>query len=295
MNATSPELHVRQERVVASIGGREAHMPLEKFLDILRPANLSTGILPDGVKGVWRHPQGQAEIWLTQIAPRMHNFKWIAEDSPVGSGDGVRYRTVSVALPYVIIFAVFSMQALTNGRKGLALERKRGEIFVTPTPVRDEDTALFMPPLLNCSFYQSRMANVRPWSWLCSTAIHGLYSPDAFGSEDQHKRLVAGHEALMGVLYQAYNRSSESDWAASQFEAGSWFGEYERHGIKPFASMREWEAESARDPLFVLNAKYIPAATVAQVVHHIFTQTLDIPPQPPLNATSCARLVFNNS
>ena len=292
---SEPELRIRQQKVVASISGQECQMSLTKFLDYVRP-NHVTGVLPDGVKAVYNHPQAQAVVWLSQMSPRVHRFQWISEDSPVDSGfSGVRYRPVQVALPFVICFTVFSMQALANGKQGLAHERKRAEIFISPTPVRDEQTPLYYAPLYNVSRYQQHVAAKRPLAWLCTTSVHELYSPDAFGSDDPHKRMVAGHEALMRVIYQSYNRSSESAWAASQGEAGSWFSEYQRRGIKPFTSIREWEAKTAEDPLFVLNTELIPAPTVGEVVHRIMTQTLDLPPQPPVNAAWLARLVFNNS
>src|SRR5262245_26915925 len=99
--ATSPE-------------GKSAQMPVETLLAKASAGQWNSGpaILPDGIKAIVS--QGAITLWVWEAPPALYNFDWIAADSPEPFGPGAKYRKVRLALPYVIIVAVFG-----RGESGL--------------------------------------------------------------------------------------------------------------------------------------------------------------------------------
>src|SRR5262245_57185340 len=88
--------------------GQTAGMSVEELLRRIAPPRMDTGavVLPDGVVSVLS--QGRATIWVHQTPPRVFSFKWIARESRAKYGPGTKYRTVKLALPYLIVLAVFA-------------------------------------------------------------------------------------------------------------------------------------------------------------------------------------------
>ena len=46
-------------------------------------------------------------IWVYERPPQIYSLQWIASNSPAPYGRKASYRTVRIALPYLVILAVF--------------------------------------------------------------------------------------------------------------------------------------------------------------------------------------------
>lgn len=220
VQATSPE-------------GQTAKISIEDWLARVAPARMDTGdaILPDGVKAVLS--RGVATLWFPQSPPRTYGFKWIARDSPVRFGNGTQYRQVRIALPYLIVMAVFA-----PGENGLPqLSLQHNEAFFRNAPMESLDDEICFPALLNCSRLDPPQG--RPLSWICT---QHLPRQSLVKEKDTSRRLRAGLRALLHCLLEiGFNDSSE------QHEASSWFSESRR--VDPrLATVEDWEAASAADP-----------------------------------------------
>ena len=125
VTATSPE-------------GKTASMPLEEFTAKLAPRKMDTcgAILPSGV--VAMRSEGPVTVWVHQTPPSVYRFKWIAADSPAPYGSEAKYRTVRIALPYLLVFAVFI------GEPGQLTLSKHNECFFRNGPLDSEDNEVFV-------------------------------------------------------------------------------------------------------------------------------------------------------
>ena len=156
-------------------------------------------ILPDGVKCAWPVPGGV--ILVHQTPPRVHGFEWIATDSQSEYGPGTSYRKVRLALPYVVVFAVFGGVA-----RGIPILSQRSECFFANQPLEAEGlaTPLCYPALLNCS----KMPDVKggPLSWICT---QHLPKQEIRGRATLEASLRDGLTALLRHLFESgFNRSS---------------------------------------------------------------------------------------
>ncbi|HEY2952916.1 MAG TPA: hypothetical protein VGK40_10050, partial [Verrucomicrobiae bacterium] len=116
VTATSPE-------------GKMASMPLEEFAARMASRKMDTCgvILPSGV--VAMKSEGPITVWVHQTPPSVYRFKWIAKDSPAPYGSEAKYRTVRIALPYLLVFAVFT------GEHGQLTLSKNNECFFRTDPL----------------------------------------------------------------------------------------------------------------------------------------------------------------
>lgn len=261
VSATSPE-------------GQTKEMKLDKFAKLLAPPALSTDgvILPDGVKAII--PGNQLTIVVHQTPPRMWCLKWIASDSPQKYGAGTKYRKVTIALPYVIVMALFSKERLTAN----------SEAFFTTKPLTSLDNELLAPALLNCSKwppseYESRN---RMTSWIC---VQNL----PFGkvaAKDRNSQIHLGLKELLRCLFETgFNLSSESH------EGSSWFTESAKVD-KRIETIEAWEKASAKDPLFVLDVPWIPVKkSVSEMAARMFKIQGDAPKE--ATQASLERMVFS--
>src|SRR6266487_1155315 len=141
--AAAKVLIEKDEAIATSPEGKTARMSVEALLAKAAAGQMNTGqlILPDGVKAVLS--QGIFTLWIWESPPRLYNFDWIASDSPAPFGPGARYRKVRLALPYLVIVAVFG-----RGETGLPQLMSSNECFFRNHPLKDLKDELHYPALL---------------------------------------------------------------------------------------------------------------------------------------------------
>lgn len=237
--------------------GAARSMRLVELLERVVPRRLDTGaaVLPDGVKCALPVPGGT--VLVHQTPPRVHRFQWIAPDSPAPFGKGARYREVRLALPYLVVLAVF------DGAPGAIPSLARSsECFFSnrPLDLAGLATELRYPALLNCSRFPDEDP-ARPLSWICVEHLRPLAPAD-----DVATALRQGLASLLHHLLESgFNLSSE------HHELSSWYSETVAAAVDPrVATVEAWERASAEDGLFALDVPWLPAGrTLAQVVARI--------------------------
>jgi hypothetical protein len=270
---------IEGDRVTAlSREGQTASIPLADLLRRMTPPRMGTGgvVIPDGVKLILS--KGDFTIWVHETPPRVFHLKWIAPDSASPHGREAKYRTVRMALPYVVLFGVFG--PVLASERGLT---HANECFFATRPVTSLADPLLYPALLNCSKFEP--PDGKPLSWICTQYIDvaGLAAGD-----DVNSRMRNGLRALLRCLFETgFNYSSE------QHEHSSWFTESAR--VDPrVASVEAWEAATAKDANFVLDVPWIPVGlSIGQVAERIF-ENHHAEQGEIGSASDVARLVFNN-
>jgi hypothetical protein len=259
--------------------GAVATIAVDDLVERLAPRFPNTGnvILPDGVKALI--PTANGLIAVHQTPPLVYNFRWIAPDSRVEHGPGVKYRQVRIALPYLVVLAVF------EGRRVPHLSR-RNECFFSNQPLENEglDTPLAFPALLNCSRFPD--GGDRPLAWICT---QHLPIEDFAGRPDLCASLRAGLRALLHHLLESgFNLSSE------HHELSSWYSESVRAGVDPrISTVEKWEEATNADPLFVLEVKWLPTGrTLGQIAERIASAAEDGAPR-IRTADDVARVVLH--
>ena len=258
--------------------GVAAKMPLECLLRRVVEARPNTAdlILPDGVKAVI--PQGPLTICVWESPPRLHSLTWIAKDSPAPFGPLARYRQVRLALPYLIILAVFD----TDGPGQLQLSQ-RSECFFRNAPLKTLDEELCYPALLNC--YGGGPGEPRPLSWICAG---GLKPTPRMRSANVSESVLAGLDAIRHYLLETrFNHSDGQGGKLSWFEAS--------RSLDPrLNTVEAWEEASAKDPLFVLDVPWIKSGhTVRQAIERMSPHSHRFPHR-QASAATLARLIFNH-
>jgi hypothetical protein len=264
--------------IATSPEGKTASMPLEAFLAKVAARRMDTGgiVLPDGIKAVLT--EGAITIWVYECPPCLQRFLWIAPDSPAPYGPGTKYRAVRIALPYLIMLAVFSADSSGNLQLTAA-----NECFFRVEPLKSLEDPLFYPGLLNCSRFEPPEG--RPLSWICTQHLRptpGMRDPVL------NKRLTASFEALRHCLLETgFNLSSE------HHEFSSWYSESQKIDAR-ISTVEAWEAASAESSLFVLDVPWLPThLSVRQVAERIFQQQ-QARAKAPRTASALARIVFNH-
>jgi len=237
--------------------GQTATMKVPDFVEALAPRRFDTGdmVWPDGVKAV--QSQGDAVVLVHQSAPRVYNFRWIAKDSEAPFGKGTKYRTVRIALPYLVIFVLY----VPDERGRLQLSSSN-EAFFRTKPITDlERDELFFPALLNCSRFDPPEGH--PLSWICT---QHLDRAPLMREMDEYRRIRMGFAALMKCLVETgFNYSSE------MHEASSWYSE-SKTVSKEIATVEAWEKASAKDPLFALDVPWLKTGlSVNNLIRRIFS------------------------
>ena len=265
--------------VATSPEGKTASMPLEQLLAKAAGGQIGTGpmILPDGIKAVMSH--GFITIWVWESPPRVYQFDWIANDSPAGFGPGAKYRKVRLALPYLIVLAVFA-----RNDTGLPELVPSNECFFRSAPLRRFEDQLCYPALLNCSKFTP--SDGHPLSWICT---QHLRATPKMQSPDPAERYCAGFEALRHCLIEtAFNLSSD------HHEGASWFGE--SRSVDPrLQTVEAWQEASSKDPLFVLEVPWLKTGlSLWQVANRIFSN-LRAGQHRAKSASGLARIIFNHA
>jgi hypothetical protein len=259
--------------------GQTASMKIADLLKTLADRQIDAGdfLLPDNVKAML--VRGKHMIWVHQTPPRVYQFNWIAGDSPSPFGRGTRYRPVTIALPYLVVLAVFAPAEL-----GQVQLTHLNECFFRNSPLSSLDDELYFPALLNCSKYHPPEG--RPLSWICTQHLDRskfLAEPNA------NRRLRAGLRALLHCLLEtAFNLSSE------HHEQSSWFTQSLKVDAR-IGTIEKWQAASAKDPLFVLEVPWLKTGlSVRQVAERIFKNQKAAAPS-PATASDVARVLFNQN
>jgi len=272
------QVHIEgNEAIATSPEDQTARMPLEALLARVAPQRMATGgvILPAGMKAIL--PEGVLTIWVHESPPRTYHLQWIADDSPAPFGKGTKYRHVRLALPYVVMLAVFG-----PGPGGRLQLLSSNECFFRIKPLRSLDDELFYPALLNCSRFEPQEG--RPLSWICTQYLN---LARLAAEPDQDKRMCASFDALRHCLLETgFNYSSENH------EASSWFTE-SRKCDERVRTVDKWQEASARDPLFVLDVPWLKTGHSVRQVAARIAKNLGIH-KPEFNtAASLARVIFN--
>ncbi len=255
--------------------GKTGSMGLEEFFEKVRApaADLSRVIPP---RGVIQRTEGNAVLWIYQREPQPYNFKWIASDSATPFGRGTKYREVSIALPYLVVFAVFMV--MPPGRLTLT---NANEAFFRNGPIRSLDDELCFPALLNCSLFNPPAD--RPLAWICTQHLDRSFDKE----EDLNRRMNGGFKALLHCLLEAgFNYSSEKHEGMSGFTASQKVDDR-------VSTVDKWEAASKQSPLFALEVPWLPTGfTVAGVTERLF-QRVNAARPALKTAADLARIVFN--
>lgn len=265
-----------EQVLTSSPEGQTASLDLSRLMQLLNPPP-SDAVYPDGLKREVR--QGALTLWVHQTPPRVHNLKWIAADSPTQYGVGTCYREVRIALPYVVVLAVF-----VADQKGRPQLSGTNECFFRNQPLRSLDDPLCYPALLNCSKFPPAKTN-RPLSWICTQHLQlRKLQRMTDDSERMHRGL---HELLACLFESGFNYSSE------HHELSSWFSESRRVDTR-VSTIENWESATREDSMFVLDVPWLPVGkSVRQVATRIYTRLASECAQ-VVSADDIARLVFNH-
>jgi hypothetical protein len=244
------QLTLHQGKVVITTEeGQRLERPEGQLLEMLRGEflpPLGAAALPDGVKFYdWRPPY---LVVVHQLPPHVRQFRWIADDSPVGFGPGTTYRKVRLSIPYAVTFAVYAQQGA-----GLFLTGAN-ELYFRNEPLRCRADRLGYPALLNVSRIP---APKRHRAWICTQYLQ--WPPEA----DWTGQLQA---LLEHTWNGGFNRSSEAH------EGASWYGASQ--GVHPdLHPVEKWERASAANDAFALGVPWKPAPlTVAEVIDCLFEE-----------------------
>jgi hypothetical protein len=285
-SAQSEVVTFQGDEVVATLPEgtqRKMKLPdlLRKMTDIV--PDTRGAILPDGVKSAL--PFSGGVILVHQTPPQVYSFQWISDDSSADFGPGTEYRTVRLALPYVVVLAVFFV---TGRRGGIPVLSGRNECFFSNDPLEAKglDTPLAYPALLNCSKMDGKGGG--PFSWICT---QHLSSEEFAEQKTLDASLRQGLTALLRHLLESgFNRSSENH------EGASGFGASVEAEIDPrIASVEAWEAATRDDPLFALEVPWLPSGMTLGELASRVTQPGRARARTIDSAADLVRLVFNST
>lgn len=276
VHATSPE-------------GVTATMAVDQFVRELRPTCMNCGglILPEGVATFSATPSTIIFFW--QLPPAVHLVRWISPDSPVPyrqPGAEVLYRDRRLALPYVVIVAVFVRDP--SGRFVLS---GKNEAYFRTAPIESRDDELFFPALLNISKFPPKAAAAMPLSWICTQYLD---MRKLACHPDFNTRVRQSLKALRSTMLEAgFNYSSEHHELTSYWSVST-------GKIPEIADLDHWEQLSREDPLFTLKVSWLPASwkgkhmTVRTLTERIEKLVAGKHPTPD-SSDSLARIVFEAS
>ena len=267
--------------------GVAAKIDLRAFLGMLAPARMSTAglVLPDGIRMIYSGGSRTVLVW--EIPPQVHHLKWIASNSTRsfgGVGRSATYAFRRLALPYLVVFAVFTE------RGGRLVLTGHNEVFFRTAPIESEDDRLAFPALLNISKFPDSIAAQRPLAWICTQY---LKLPTLAAEPDLNKRVRVSLRALRHMLLETgFNYSSEHHELVSYWTLSA-------ETIPEIAEIDRWEKLSREDPMFVLSIPWLEATwrdepmTVRGLADRIFA-VADDGPAAPASTSDLARIVFNN-
>ena len=264
-------------------------MDVRDFVERLKPPQISTGelIVPDGVRII--HSTRSMTILIWELEPAVYRVRWISKDSEVPyktGGQEVLYEDRRLALPYVVIIAVF-----VRDPAGRLVLSSSNEAYFRTEPITDRDDELLFPALLNISKFPTFAASERPLAWICTqyTNFRRLSR-----EPDTNKRVRASLKELRSTMLEAgFNYSSEHHELTSYWTLSA-------AKIPQVADLDRWEQLSRENPLFVLDVKWLAAQwkrkklTVQRLVDRIVTLA-GAEDTPLESSTALAHFVFHNN
>lgn len=283
LTITGKKVHARSpEGVTAMLGVAE-------FVKKLRPPLMNCGglILPRGVSTLFSTETTTIFFW--ELPPAVYHVRWISPLSKVPykmPGAKVLYQDRRIALPYVVIVAVFARDPA--GRLVLS---SRNEAYFRTAPLESADDELLFPALLNISKFPKEIAASRPLSWICTQYLN---MRTLAAEDDLNTRIRQSLKALRSTMLEAgFNFSSEHHELTSYWTVSA-------KKIPQVADLDRWEQLSRDDPLFALEVPWLPAKsggrklTVNRLVERI--ETLFSAKDSPLDSSDAlARIVFGAS
>ena len=189
----------------------------------------------------WKIDVGDFTLCLLEQDPALHRLLWLDPKSQDDLGPDAVYAPRNLATPYVVIKVVF--------RGGLILPR--AELFYRNAPLTHLDDELFWPNLLNVSPHSYQCT-----AWICTQYLH---------HEGIQPGVASGLHALLKHLWGGgFNRSSELHEGASGFSKAC-----QDKVDKRITDVERWEAESIKDPRFVLGVNWKPTGlTVRKLIEN---------------------------
>lgn len=260
--------------------GHKATMGLSDMLARLNDHGPSSAdhrdlIVPDGVKCVVS--RRDHVVLVHQTSPVVHNLKWIARGSRARHGPDTEYRQVRIALPYLLIFAMFEPR-----RDGKLRLGGSNEAFFRTEPLRSPDDRLCFPALLNCSKFDS---SSRPLSWICT---QHLERTRVRSGADVNERVRQGLCDLKHCMLETgFNESSE------EHEISSWYTESKSIDSR-ISTIERWEEATAEDPMFVHEVPWLRAGmSVRQIAERMLTRQAGRGDR-PRTSRDLSRVLFNH-
>jgi hypothetical protein len=229
-----------QARVTGGVGA-EVHADLTAFIHHLCQENLQgydPEALADNVK--WKVVSGPATVCIVELKPQLRRLMWIDPKSPVPYGAGATYKERRLATPYIVLKVPFLKGKIIG----------RAELFYRNEPLRSLDDQL----------YWSNLLNVSPNAYGCIAWVCTQY----LGTEKMAPGITGGLDALVHHLFGGgFNKSSERHEGASAFSKA----QSDKLDLR-VTDVDRWEAESVKDPRFVLSIPWRPIGmTVGQLIH----------------------------
>ena len=138
---------------------------------------------------------------------------------------------------------------MDEGSLDVPLIAQENECFFRTEPLRSLNDPVFYPALLNCSKFDP--PDGRPLSWICTQFMQDRANQIARKSTDPNVTMRKGMEALLHCLLETgFNYSSE------HHELTSWFTVSKEQDPR-IATVERWEAETKKDPNFVLDVPWL--------------------------------------
>jgi len=283
-------LTIRGRNVQArSPEGVTATLGVAEFVRKLSPPTMNCCglILPRGVSTFFSTDSTTIFFW--ELPPAVHHVRWISADSEVPyrmPGAKVLYEDRRIALPYIVIVAVF-----VKDPAGRLVLSGRNEAYFRTAPLESPDDELLFPSLLNISKFPRQVAASRPLSWICTQYLDRA---TLAAEPDLNTRIRQSLKALRSTMMEAgFNYSSEHHELTSHWSVAA-------KKIPEVADLDRWEQLSREDPLFALKVPWLPATwggrklTVKRLVDRI--ERLMSKATPPLDSSDAlARFVFERS
>jgi hypothetical protein len=233
------------EALVTGGDGADVKSDLGNFVQAVGHATvqgLDREAIPEHVR--WKVTCGAVTVCIVELAPQLRTLQWITASSPAAYGPQATYEPHCLALPYVILKVPFVRDRF-NGR---------AELFYRTSPVRTLDDELLWSNLLNVSPHAHGCT-----AWLCTQYL---------GYEKVAPGVTPGLDAIIHHLFGGgFNKSSEHHEGASAFSKG------QKDGLDARVSnVERWEAESKKNPYFVLDVPWKPVGlTLGQLIHKELT------------------------
>ena len=269
--------------------GVTATLGVAEFVRKLSPPTMNCCglILPRGVSTFFSTDSTTIFFW--ELPPAVHHVRWISADSEVPyrmPGAKVLYEDRRIALPYIVIVAVF-----VKDPAGRLVLSGRNEAYFRTAPLESLDDELLFPSLLNISKFPRQVAASRPLSWICTQYLDRA---TLAAEPDLNTRIRQSLKALRSTTLEAgFNYSSEHHELTSYWTVSA-------KKIPQVADLDRWEQLSREDPLFTLEVPWLPAKwrgrkmTVSSLVDRI--QTLfSAHRSSPDSSDALARIVFEAS